>query len=113
MDEFQQAVGLAVFRAVLRDAGKNRLGVIAEHGKLNEIGRVEHCVSGLLVRIDPFFLGVPDLRPLAYALAGGESALIVVAHDAAEQAVVAGRYPVVVVKGRAGERIDEYAELGL
>ena len=98
MDELQQAMCLGIFGAVLWDGGEDRLGMIAQDGKLDVEGRVEHHVGILLIWIYPFLFALAYGRPLADCLAGSESSLVVVAYDAAEQTVVACRNPVVVVE---------------
>ena len=79
-------------------------------GEFHQVGRIEHHVRILLVRIDPLLLRATHVGPLVDGLAGRERALVVVAHDAAQQAVVAGRHPVVVVQRDARERGDEDLE---
>ena len=106
MDELQQAVGFCVFRTVLGYAGEYQFGVDAQHGELDVQGRVEHHVGRLLIGEYPLFLSLADVLPLADGLLCGESTFVVVADDAAQQPVVACRYPVVVVERDAGQRRD-------
>jgi hypothetical protein len=113
MDELQQAMGLAVLRAVARDAGEDGLGIIAQYRELDQVCGIEHHVCILLERKYPFFLRIADVLPLADGLAGRECPFVVVTDDAAQQTVVAGRYPVMVVQGRTRERGDEDAELAV
>ena len=110
MDEFQEAVGFAVFGAVLRDGPEDQFGVGVEYGEFHQVGGVEHHIGVLLIGIDPLLFGAADVRPLVDGLAGGEGAVVVVADDAAQQPVVAGRHPVVVVERDAGEGRDEDLE---
>ena len=111
MDEFQQPVGLGIFRTVLGYAGEYGLGMIAEHCEFHQIGRVEHYVRIFLIRVYPFIFGGTHLRPLTDGLAGSERAVVVVADDASQQTVVTRRDAVVIVKGDAREGGYEDAEL--
>ena len=70
MQELQQPVGLCIFRAVLRNRPENALGVVSHHGELDEIGRIEEHVGIFLIRINPFHLGLADIRPVGDGLPG-------------------------------------------
>ena len=106
MEELQQAVGIGVLRTVLGHGGEDDLGMGAEDGKLDVEGGVEHDVGGLLIWEDPLVLSLAYVLPLADGLAGGVGSFVIVAHDAAQQSVVAYGYPIVVVEGDAGEGGD-------
>ena len=103
MDKLQETVCLAVFRAVFRHCSQYWLSVIAEHGEFNEQRGIEHCVSLLAIWGNPLLLSLADTRPLADGLAGGEGTLVVVPDNATEETVIAGRNPVVVIQGYAGQ----------
>ena len=70
----------------------------AQHGKLDVEGRVEHHVCRLLEREYPLVLCLAHTLPLADGLAGREGPLVVVADNAAKQAVVLSWNPVVVIQ---------------
>ena len=106
VEELQQAVGIGVLRTVLGHGGEDDLGMGAEDGKLDVEGGVEHDVGGLLIWEDPLILSLAYVLPLADGLAGGVGSFVIVAHDAAQQSVVAYGYPIVVVEGDAGEGGD-------
>ena len=111
MNEFQQPVRLGVLGTILRYGSQNRVSVVAHHGEFHQIGGIEHHIRVLLVRVDPFLLGLKHVRPLLNSLACGEGALVVVAHYPAQQTVVAGRDAVMVVKTDAGKGRNENPEL--
>ena len=96
-------MSFGIFRTILGHAGKDWLGVEAQHGKLNVERRVEHGVGSFLIGENPFLLGFAHQRPLADGLLSGVGAFVVVADYAAQQAVVASGNPVVVVERNAGE----------
>ena len=103
MDELQQTVGLGIFFTVAGHRGENDFGMGAQHGKLDVECRVEHSVCRLLEGEDPLVLSLADILPLGNSLLRGKGSLVVVANDAAQQSVVACRYPVVVVERDAGQ----------
>ena len=111
MQEFHEPVRLAVLRTILRHRRQNPLGMASQHRELHQICGIEQYVRILLVRIDPFHLRAADIGPVRDGLPGRERTFVEVAHDAAQQAVVAGRYAVVVVQRVAGDGIDENLEL--
>ena len=102
MDEMQKPMRFRVGRTILRNTGKDSLGVVAHDGELQQIGRVEHHVGILLEWIHPLLLGGEDVGPLLDGLTGREGTLVVITNDAAQQTVVAGRNDVVVVQRSAG-----------
>ena len=83
----------------------------AQDCKLNVERGVEHHVGRLLEGQDPALFGLADILPLRYGLLCGEGTLVVVADDAAQEAVVLCWNPVVVVERDAGERRYEDLEL--
>ena len=72
---------LGVSGAILRYAGEDGLCVVAHDGKLNQIRRIEHHVSILLVWIDPLLFGSDDVRPLFDGLTGRKSTFIIITND--------------------------------
>ena len=99
-------MSLRIFGTVLRHGGENEFGMGAQHGKLDVECRVEHHIGRLLIGEDPLFLGLAHALPLTDGLAGGIGTLVVVANDAAQQAVVLRGDPVVVIEGDAGQGRD-------
>ena len=86
--------------------------MVFQHGKLNEVGAVEHDIGRFLIGINPFLLCIQHILPVGNGLACGEGTGVVVPYDAPQQAVVTGGNAVVVVQEGSGERIDENLELG-
>ena len=98
MDELQQSVSLAIFPTVLGHAGENDFRMGAQDGKLDVQCGVEHSVGSLLIGEYPLILSFTDVIPLGNGLLRSKGAFVVVANDAAQQAVVACGNPVVVVE---------------
>ena len=69
-----------------------------QHGKLDVECRVEHHVGTFLEGRYPLILSSQHVLPLGDGLLGGKGSLIVVADDTAQQTVVAGGDPVVVIE---------------
>lgn len=111
MDELQKTMDFAVFWTILRYCREYRLRVVAQHSKLYEQCRIEHCVSFLTIWSDPIILRSTDAWPLADSLASCESTLVIVTDDATEQTIVACWDPVMVIQGNAGQGRDEYLVL--
>ena len=111
MQKAKQTVRLGVFGAVVRHRGQNALSMVAHHRKLKQISRIEHHIGIFLIGVNPFLLSGTHTGPLADGLPRRERTFIIVAHDAAQQAVVVGRDDVVVVQSGAGQGGDEDAEL--
>ena len=97
----------AVLRTVFRNSHQDTLSVGTDHGELHKISRIEEDIRTFLVRIYPLHLTATHVRPVHNRLARGERTFIEVAHDSAQKTVVAGRDAVVVVKGYAGDSVDE------
>ena len=112
MDELEEAVGLGKFGTVLGHAAEDGLGMVLQHGKLNEIGAVEHDIGRFLIGINPLLLCIQHILPVGDGFPRGERTGVVVPYDAPQQAVVAGGDAVVVVQEGSGERVDENLELG-
>ena len=107
-EELEQAVGLGMFLTVLGHLLQQRFGLGPDDGKLEEHGRVEHRIGILLIGEYPLVLARPHAGPAADGVAGVDSAILIVADDAAQQPVVGGGNVVVGVEkdGRQGRGID-------
>ena len=107
----QQAVGFAVLRAILGYGRENAFGMVAQHRELHEIGGIEQHVGVFLEGIYPLDLGAAHVRPVGYRLPCAVGPHLGVAHNAAQQPVVARGDAVVVVKGDADDGVNENPEL--
>lgn len=97
-DKLQQTVSLGIFRAVAWHAVQYRFGMTAQHGQFEEQSRIEHHVRVLLVGKNPFILSSTYAGPAGDRFLSRITTVVVVADDAAYQAVVRRGYPVMVVQ---------------
>ena len=89
-EELEHTRGLGVGRRVRRDAAQQRLGVVLQDRKFEDVGRVEDGVGVFLEREDVAVLAASDALPAHDRALGIDSARAVVADHAAKHAVVRG-----------------------
>ena len=111
VEKFAQTVGLGVLRRAFGHHLEQGQGLAAQAGELKEQGTIEHDVGVLLIGEDPLAFAGLNLLPAADGLLSGVVAILVVAHDTPQQAVVAGGDIVVVVQQDSRERADVDFEL--
>ena len=90
------------------DTAEYAFGIILHHAQFEYERRVEHCIGIFLIGKYPLVLTAAHARPAADCLLCSRSAILEIAYDAAQQAVVGRRHPVVVVnrQGRKGRHIE-------
>lgn len=109
--ELAQTVGFGIFRNVARHLVEYLLGLLLDHGKLEQERRVKHRVGIFLIGEDPSLLTSSYGWPAADSVGSRRSPVFMVADYASEESVVGGGYPVVVVDRDGGE--GRYVDLEL
>ena len=94
---------LGIFLAELRHFRKNRFGMPFEHSELEDQCGVEHHIRFLLERVHPFLFTANDGRTTGDGLLGGETTVLVITYDAAQQTDIGGRNPVMVIDIDGGQ----------
>jgi len=97
--EAQQSMCLGVFGASLGNLPQDGLGVASENGKFKQQGRIEHGIGVLLVREYPFFFSIPHTIPTGNGILSRIASVAEIPDDAAQQSIVGGGYPVVIIQG--------------
>ena len=103
MQELQQAVGLGMFRHVLGHLFQQGLGLTLDDRQFEEHGGVEHSVGIFLIGEYPLVLAGTYRRPAADGVDSRDPTILVVADDAAQQAVVGRGDIVVLVEQQGGQ----------
>lgn len=80
----------------------------AQHGKLEKQSGIEHHIGILLIGEYPLILSGTHAGPARNGFAGGISPVVEIANDTAQQPVVCGRNPVVIVERNGSQRRNIY-----